>query len=143
MQRLPIDCVRLPNTDGVGAKHDERGKMAEATARAASIKRYGEALGDPALAERWVATSSAAVDVDAWRGTDFSAIANLLDSKPSPMMESLNAMAMKMQTIETLVAANVRSQDERMDLLDTGLTSHMQAAKSTVDTHVRESNCKV
>ena len=42
--------------------------MAEATARAASIKRYGEALGDPALAERWVQTSSAAVDDDiaAW-----------------------------------------------------------------------------
>ena len=42
--------------------------MAEATARAASIKRYGEALGDPALAEEWVQTSSAAVDDDiaAW-----------------------------------------------------------------------------
>ena len=41
--------------------------MAEATARAASIKRYGEALGDPALAEQWVQTSPAGVDdVDAW-----------------------------------------------------------------------------
>ena len=42
--------------------------MAEATARAASIKRYGEALGDLALAEEWVQTSSAAVDDDiaAW-----------------------------------------------------------------------------
>ena len=42
--------------------------MAEATARAASIRRYGEALGDPALAEEWVQTSSAAVDDDiaAW-----------------------------------------------------------------------------
>ena len=42
--------------------------MAEATARAASIKRYGEALGDPALAEQWVQTSPAAVDDDiaAW-----------------------------------------------------------------------------
>ena len=41
--------------------------MAEATARAASIKRYGEALGDPALAEEWVQTSPAGVDdVDAW-----------------------------------------------------------------------------
>ena len=48
----------------MGAKHDERGKMAEATARAATIKRYGEALGDLALAEEWVQTSSAAVDVD-------------------------------------------------------------------------------
>ena len=38
--------------------------MAEATARAASIKRYGEALGDLALAEEWVQTSSAAVDDD-------------------------------------------------------------------------------
>ena len=36
--------------------------------RAASIKRYGEALGDLALAEEWVQTSSAAVDDDiaAW-----------------------------------------------------------------------------
>ena len=52
----------------MGAKHDERGKMAEATARAASIRRYGEALGDPALAEQWVQTSPAAVDDDiaAW-----------------------------------------------------------------------------
>ena len=42
--------------------------MAEATARAASIRRYGEALGDLALAEEWVQTSSAAVDDDiaAW-----------------------------------------------------------------------------
>jgi hypothetical protein len=42
--------------------------MAEATARAASIRRYGEALGDPALAEQWVQTSPAAVDDDiaAW-----------------------------------------------------------------------------
>ena len=41
--------------------------MAEATARAASIKRYGEALGDLALAERWVQTSSSNVDdVAAW-----------------------------------------------------------------------------
>ena len=58
----------LPNTEIVGGKHDKRGKMAEATARAASIKRYGEALGDPALAEQWVQTSSAAVDDDiaAW-----------------------------------------------------------------------------
>ena len=42
--------------------------MAEATARAASIKRYGEALGDLDLAEEWVQTSSAAVDDDiaAW-----------------------------------------------------------------------------
>ena len=43
---------RLPKSRG--AKHDERWKMAEATARAASIKRYGEALGDLALAEEWV-----------------------------------------------------------------------------------------
>ena len=42
---------QLAITDSVGAKHDKRGKMAEATARAASIKRYGEALGDLALAE--------------------------------------------------------------------------------------------
>ena len=57
---------RLPKSRG--AKHDERGNMAEATARAASIKRYGEALGDLALAEEWVQTSSAAVDDDiaAW-----------------------------------------------------------------------------
>ena len=34
----------------LGDEDDKRGKMAEATARAASIKRYGEALGDPALA---------------------------------------------------------------------------------------------
>ena len=41
--------------------------MAEATARAASIKRYGEALGDLALAESWVQTSPTSVDdVDAW-----------------------------------------------------------------------------
>ena len=41
--------------------------MAEATARAASIRRYGEALGDPALAEEWVQTSPSSVDdVDAW-----------------------------------------------------------------------------
>ena len=41
--------------------------MAEATARAASIRRYGEALGDPALAEEWVQTSPTSVDdVDAW-----------------------------------------------------------------------------
>ena len=57
---------RLPKSRG--AKHDERGNMAEATARAASIKRYGEALGDLALAEEWLQTSSAAVDDDiaAW-----------------------------------------------------------------------------
>ena len=55
------------NTRQRGGKHDERGNMAEATARAASIKRYGEALGDPALAEQWVQTSPAGVDdVDAW-----------------------------------------------------------------------------
>ena len=41
--------------------------MAEATARAASIRRYGEALGDQALAEEWVQTSPSSVDdVDAW-----------------------------------------------------------------------------
>ncbi len=41
--------------------------MAEATARAASIKRYGEALGDLDLAQEWVQTSPAGVDdVDAW-----------------------------------------------------------------------------
>ena len=63
-----LAIVQLPNTRQLGAKHDERGNMAEATARAASIKRYGEALGDLALAEEWVQTSSAAVDDDiaAW-----------------------------------------------------------------------------
>ena len=63
-----LAIVQLPNTRQLGAKHDKRGNMAEATARAASIKRYGEALGDPALAEQWVQTSSAAVDDDiaAW-----------------------------------------------------------------------------
>ena len=62
-----VAIVQLPNTRQLGAKHDERGNMAEATARAASIKRYGEALGDLALAEEWVQTSPAGVDdVDAW-----------------------------------------------------------------------------
>ena len=64
MQRL--HCTACQHRRDSGAKHDERGKMAEATARAASIRRYGEALGDPALAERWVQTSSADVDVDKW-----------------------------------------------------------------------------
>ena len=62
-----LAIVQLPNTRQLGAKHDERGNMAEATARAASIKRYGEALGDPALAEQWVQTSPAGVDdIAAW-----------------------------------------------------------------------------
>ena len=66
VQRLPI--VQAAQHRQRGRRHAERGKMAEATARAASIKRYGEALGDPALAEEWVQTSSAAVDDDiaAW-----------------------------------------------------------------------------
>ena len=60
--------VQLPNTYSRGENRQNTAKMAEATARAATIKRYGEALGDLALAEEWVQTSSAAVDVDvdAW-----------------------------------------------------------------------------
>ena len=60
--------VQLPNTYSRGENRQNTAKMAEATARAASIRRYGEALGDPALAEQWVQTSPAAVDDDiaAW-----------------------------------------------------------------------------
>ena len=65
--------------------------MAEATARAASIKRYGEALGDPALAEQWVQTSPAGVDdVDAWlkQASNAPAVEAVAAAPPRPALDT-------------------------------------------------------
>ena len=63
--------------------------MAEATARAASIRRYGEALGDPELAERWVQTSPSGVDdVDAWlKQCKTPAVEAVAAAPPTPALD--------------------------------------------------------